>query len=91
MPEHVPLAVAGRLPHGSILRCRSGDEQHLAATGAAVLTPQGWMFPVHAVGYADDIAGLQNQLDTFLTKAKLTPLGTPLSLPPRWRTETLDA
>ena len=87
---NISVARAAALPHYSLIRCRAGDAEAIAASGPAILTPQGWMFPVHEAWCDVEIHALQEEVDEDLTTSMLLPFGAPLMLPPRWRVETLN-
>ncbi len=89
VPPAIPFARAAALPSLSILRCHCGSAEGLAVSGAAIMTSRGWMFPVHTVGVDAELEPLQLWLDGELARLQLTPLGTPPSLPPRWRHDPL--
>lgn len=89
VPSNVPVARAAGLPHFSILRCRSGHEEVLAASGPAIFTASGWTFPGYSVWHADKIATLRATLDDDLEEFALEPFGASPDLPARWRTVDL--
>lgn len=89
VPSNVPVARAAALPHFSILRCRSGGEEVLAASGPAVLTARGWMFPAYSVHHVDKLSRLRGILDDDLEASELGPFGASIDLPKRWRTVDL--
>lgn len=46
LPPSIGLAVAGAIPHFSVLRCRNGDEQIFANGGPAICTSRGRVLPL---------------------------------------------